>query len=72
MIANPTALRSLLKHEDVDRHRSLSCAEYDGCLDKVLRRSWNSWTCEHCRLFPFTKQWHAAEVMHEAGLRPLA
>lgn len=72
MIANPTALRHQLKHEDVEKHRSLSCLEYDGCLDTVLRRSWNSWTCKRCGLFPLTRALHAAQVCHEAALRPLA
>ncbi len=69
---NPTALRSLVKHEDVDRQRSVSCAEYDGCLDTVLRRAWRSWTCERCALFSLTRDWARAEVAHEAALRPFA
>ncbi len=72
MIANPTALRFQLKHEDVEKHRSLSCLEYDGCLDTVLRRAWNSWTCKRCGLFPFGRALRAAEVRHEAALRVLA
>lgn len=70
MDRNPTALRSLVKHEDVDRHRSLSCAEYDDCLDTVLRHSWRSWTCARCTLFTLARDWRAAEVAHEAALRP--
>ena len=69
---NPTALRSLVKHEDVERHRSLSCGEYDGCLDRVLRHAWRSWTCGRCPYFRLTRDWRTAEVAHEAGLRPLA
>lgn len=72
MVPNPTALRSLIKAEDVEKHRSLSCAQYDGCLDTVLRHSWRSWTCGRCRLFRFTADWHMAEVAHEAALRPSA
>lgn len=71
-IPHPTALRSLVKHEDVERHRSLSCAAYDGCLETVLRRAWRSWTCGRCPLFHLTREWHTAEVAHEAALRPLA
>lgn len=70
MVPNPTPLRFLVKHEEVDRHRSLSCGGYDTCLDRVLRRSWRSWTCERCKLFPLTRNWHAAEIAHEAVLQP--
>ncbi len=70
MAPNPTALRSLVKHEDVEKHRSLSCAEYDECLDTVLSHAWRSWSCERCTLFLFTRHWRAAEIAHEAGLRP--
>lgn len=72
MVPHPTALRSLIKDEEVARHRSLSCGEYDGCLDTVLRRAWKSWTCEQCKLFRLTRDWRAAEIAHEAALRPLA
>ena len=51
---NPTALRALTP-EDVDLHRSISCAEYDNCLDKVLRHGWSSWTCAHCELFSIAR-----------------
>jgi len=72
MVPNPTALRSLVKHQDVEKHRSLSCAEYDTCLDTVLRRAWRSWTCVRCQLFGLTRAWRAVEVAHEAAQRPLA
>lgn len=69
---HPTALRSLVAHEEVEKHRSLSCAEYDGCLERVLRRAWKSWTCGRCPLFHLTREWHTAEIAHVAALRPLA
>jgi hypothetical protein len=72
MAPNPTPLRALVKHEDVEKHRSLSCVEYDGCLDTVLRRAWRSWTCGRCVLFGLTRACRAAEVAHEAALRPNA
>lgn len=72
MIPNPTALRSLVKPEEVERHRSLSCASYDGCLDAVLRNAWRSWTCGRCRLFVHGRSCRAAEIAHEAALRPFA
>lgn len=72
MSPNPTALRSLVKHEDVDKHRSLSCAEYDDCLDAALRHSWRSWSCGRCKFFLFTRELRAAETAHLAALRPLA
>jgi hypothetical protein len=71
-VPHPTALRSLVKHDDVERHRSLSCGEYDGCLEAVLRRAWRSWTCGRCPLFRLTQDWRAAEISHQAALRPLA
>lgn len=72
MSPNPTALRSLVKEEDVDKHRSVSCAEYDDCLDTALRRSWRSWSCGRCKLFRLTRAMCAAETAHLAELRPLA
>ncbi len=72
MSPNPTALHSLVKEEDVTKHRSLSCAEYDECLDAALRRCWKSWSCGRCHLFLYASQQRAAETWHEAALRPLA
>ena len=72
MMPNPTALRSLVKPEDVEKHRSLSCARYDGCLETVLRNAWRSWSCGRCRLFVLDRDWRAAEMAHEAALRPMA
>ncbi len=72
MAPNPTALRSLVKHEDVEKHRSLSCSEYDGCLDTVLQQRWRSWTCGRCELFLLTGACRTAEICHEAALRPNA
>lgn len=72
MAPNPTALRSLVKHEEVEKHRSLSCTEYDGCLDVVLRRAWRSWSCVRCVLFRMERECRSAEIAHEAALRPNA
>lgn len=72
MVPNPTALRSLVKPEDVEKHRSLSCARYDVCLDTVLRNSWRSWTCACCKLFQLDREWRSAEIAHEAALQPPA
>ncbi len=72
MAPNPTALRSLVKHEDVEKHRSLSCSEYDDCLETVLQHRWRSWTCVRCGLFLLTGRCRAAEICHEAELRPYA
>jgi hypothetical protein len=72
MVPNPTKLRSLVKHEDVERRRSLCCVEYDDCLDTVLRNAWKSWTCEQCTLFSRTRDCRAAHIAHEAAQRPFA
>lgn len=48
---NPTALDSLVEPDDVEQRRSLSCSEYDQCLDAAYRRDWKSWTCERCNIF---------------------
>ncbi len=69
LTTNPTALRTVLKPEDVDAHRSLSCAEYDFCLDTVLRRAWRGWTCARCALFPLAKAWREAEAREAAAGR---
>ncbi len=72
MNPNPTALSTLVKPEDVERHRSLSCAEYDGCLDAASRRPWRSWTCGRCKLFALARAMRDAETTRVAALRPLA
>lgn len=72
MAPNPTALRSLVKHEEVEKHRSLCCAEYDGCLETALREAWRSWTCGRCSLFSLERDCRAALIAHEAALRPEA
>jgi hypothetical protein len=72
MTPNPTALRSLVKPEDVEKHRSLSCGRYDGCLETVLQNSWRSWSCGRCRFFLHDREWRTAEICHEAALRPFA
>ncbi len=51
MSPNPTALRSLVKDEDVDKHRCVRCPEYDDCLEAALHMSWRSWSCARCALF---------------------
>lgn len=72
MAPNPTALRSLIKPEQVEEHRCLSCVEYDGCLSTVLRHTWRSWTCTRCSMFQFAREMRAAAVAHEGALRPYA
>ncbi len=65
---NPTALRAAVKEEEVDQHRNVCCAEYDGCLDAALRHSWRSWSCGRCRLF-LARQPRLAETAHTAVQR---
>jgi hypothetical protein len=72
MSPNPTALRTLIEQEDVDHHRSVSCAEYDGCLDVALRRCWRSWSCGRCSLFALAHEMRAAEIVQESASRPFA
>jgi hypothetical protein len=69
---NPTALRSPVKEQDVDKHRNVCCAEYDGCLDAALRRSWRSFSCGQCALFAFAREARAAESARLAELRTAA
>jgi hypothetical protein len=69
---NPTERRALVKHEEVEDHRSLSCAEYDICIDVALRRGWESWTCCRCELFHLRRELQVAELAHDAALRPLS
>jgi hypothetical protein len=72
MTPNPTALRRLMKQEEVDDHRCVSCAEYDDCLDAALRQCWKSWSCSQCSLFLRAREMRAAESALEWTLRPLA
>jgi lauroyl/myristoyl acyltransferase len=37
-VPNPTRLATLVRPEAVERHRSLHCEQYDGCLDAALAR----------------------------------
>ncbi len=55
MSPNPTALRHLVKQEEVDDHRCVTCAEYDGCLDAALRQRWRSWSCGQCGIFAWAR-----------------
>jgi hypothetical protein len=72
MHPNPTALRSLVKEEEVDQHRSVLCSGYDDCLDAALRQSWRSWTCARCKLFELARQLRAAETSQLIPLQPTA
>jgi len=72
MRPNPTALRHLVKQEEVDDHRCVSCAEYDECLDAALRHTWKSWSCGRCGLFLRARELRAAELAQEWTLRPSA
>jgi len=69
---NPTALRHLVKQEEVDDHRCVSCAEYDECLDAALRHTWKSWSCGHCSLFLRAREMRAAEIAQEWTVRSSA
>jgi len=51
MSPNPTALRSLVKEEDVEKHRCVTCPGYDDCLEAALHMAWRSWSCARCALF---------------------
>ncbi len=72
MSPNPTALRHLVKQEEVDEHRCVLCTEYDGCLDAALRQSWRSWSCGKCGLFQRARELQAAQSALEWTLRPVA
>jgi hypothetical protein len=69
MSPNPTALRAAVKQEDVDKHRNVCCAEYDGCLDAALRHAWRSWSCGRCRRFLYARESRVAESARMALLR---
>lgn len=58
--------------EEVPRYRSLSCPEYDHCLDAASRKGWMSWTCEDCRLFPLAAVFRSFEVASTCAERPQA
>jgi hypothetical protein len=48
----PTELTAPINPDrGVEGHRNLFCSYYDACLDEAVKKSWNSWTCTHCRLF---------------------
>lgn len=68
----PTRRLSLVKHEEVAKHRSLWCAEYDACLDEVLRCGWASWTCRRCERFLLRSQARALVIACEASERSMS
>ena len=72
MDPTPTPLTRLVTDEDVALHRSVSCSEYDQCLDLVLRRRWRSWTCAQCALFSLARRFATMAAAHEGSLRPFA
>ncbi len=72
MDPTPAPLTQQLDPEDVARHRSVACTEYDGCLDVVLRRRWRSWTCARCKLFALAREFEARRAVHDGALRPFA
>jgi hypothetical protein len=48
----PTELTAPINPDrGVEGQRNLFCTYYDGCLDEAVRKGWNSWTCQSCRLF---------------------
>jgi hypothetical protein len=65
----PARLASVVKLDDVARHRSLSCLGYDACLSEALLRGWPSWTCRFCAQFPLRDELRALEVAHQAERR---
>jgi hypothetical protein len=68
-IRTPTRLASLIKPEDVAKHRSLFCAEYDECLGEVLLHGWPSWTCRRCSRFELRGEMRSLERAHEVTRR---
>jgi predicted RNA-binding Zn-ribbon protein involved in translation (DUF1610 family) len=72
MSPNPTAQRHLVKQEEVDDHRCVTCGEYDVCLDAALRQSWRSWSCGQCGFFARARALRAIESALEWTLRPSA
>ncbi len=72
MSPNPTALRQLVKEEEVDEHRCVTCAEYDDCLDAALRKSWRSWSCGQCGLFRRARELHDLASAAEWTVRSVA
>jgi hypothetical protein len=62
MSPNPTALPALVKEQEVDHHRAVTCDNYDDCLDSALRSSWRSWSCARCQRFEASRSQFAEEL----------
>lgn len=71
-LARPTRLPGLVQLEEVERHRSVHCDRYDGCLDQALRHHWNGWTCAACPLFALADAFRSLQADREGSLRPTA
>ena len=72
LVRHPTPRASLVKREEVERHRNLSCTEYDACLDVAYRRDWPSWSCRRCHRFHLRVEARRAELAHGGAARPFA
>lgn len=66
----PTPRAALASADDVEAHRSLSCGDYDRCLDEVLVAGWPGWTCARCARFAGGRARRAARLDVEATARP--
>lgn len=71
-LAHPTRLPGLVELEEVERHRSVHCDLYDGCLDRALRERWSGWTCAECPLFALADVFRSMQTDREGALRPTA
>lgn len=46
---NPTALTAEQSRRlGETEHRNVFCGAYNLCLDMVMRKGWNDWTCSKC------------------------
>jgi hypothetical protein len=63
----PCCRNQLVKPEEVHRHRSLACPEYDQCLDISYRRGWPSWTCQRCPDFALAPSFRVLEAKRLSG-----
>lgn len=62
----PTKLVSVLKADaDISLFRNLHCRHYGGCIDVVVKKGWQSFTCARCPYFHDEQAPHASEHAYD-------
>ena len=68
---NPTALNSEESRRLAEQeHRNVFCGAYNRCLDFVMRKNWQDWTCSRCPNFGINTRPGAVSFAHDRPSGP--